>query len=54
MKKGKKLYEGKAKIIYTTNDKFIMSRITPKRLKSIFSYDKHFRNVDLIFKRVFK
>ena len=37
-----------------SSDKFIMSKITPKKLKSIFSYDKHFRNVNLIFKRVFK
>ena len=26
-----------------------MSRISPKRLKSIFSYSKHFKNVNLIF-----
>ncbi|MDA9177827.1 adenylosuccinate lyase [Candidatus Pelagibacter sp.] len=37
-----------------TADKFIMSKITPKKLKSIFSYSKHFKNVDLIFRRVFK
>ena len=36
------------------NDKFIMSKITLKRLKSIFSYAKHFKNVNLIFRRVFK
>ena len=35
-------------------DKYIMSRISPKRLKSIFSYSKHFKNVNLIFRRVFK
>ena len=35
-------------------DEFIMSKITPKRLKSIFSYAKHFKNVNLIFRRVFK
>ncbi len=39
-------------VIY--NDKFIMSKITTKRLKSIFSYSKHFKNVNLIFRRVFK
>ena len=39
-------------VIY--DDKFIMSKISPKRLKSIFSYSKHFKNVNLIFKRVFK
>ena len=37
-----------------SNDKFIMSKITPKKLKSIFSYTKHFKNVNLIFRRVFK
>ena len=36
-----------------SKDKFIMSKITSKRLKSIFSYEKHFKNVDLIFRRVF-
>ena len=35
-------------------DKFIMSKITSKRLKSIFSYDKHFKNINFIFRRVFK
>ena len=66
MKKGKKLYEGKAKIIYATNDKnldlfnviqsdnYIVSKISQKKLKSIFSYSKHFKNVNLIFRRVFK
>ena len=36
------------------NDQYIMSKISQKKLKSIFSYSKHFRNVNLIFKRVFK
>ena len=36
------------------SNKFIMSNISPKRLKSIFSYSKHFKNVNLIFRRVFK
>ena len=35
-------------------DKFIMSKISPKKLKSIFNYSSHFKNVNLIFKRVFK
>ena len=35
-------------------DNFIMSKISPKKLKSIFSYSKHFKNVNLIFRRVFK
>ena len=35
-------------------DKFIMSKITSKKLKTIFSYSKHLKNVNLIFNRVFK
>ena len=35
-------------------DKLIMTKISQKRLKSIFSYSKHFKNVNLIFRRVFK
>ena len=35
-------------------DKFIMTKISQKKLKSIFSYSKHFKNVNLIFRRVFK
>ena len=37
-----------------SKDKFIMSKISTRRLKSIFSYAKHFKNVNLIFGRVFK
>jgi len=36
------------------SDKYIMSKISLKKLKSIFSYSKHFKNVNLIFRRVFK
>ena len=36
------------------SDKYIMSKISPKKLNSIFSYSKHFKNVNLIFRRVFK
>jgi len=36
------------------SDRYIMSKISPKRLRSIFSYSKHFKNVNLIFRRVFK
>ena len=36
------------------SDKYIMSNISPKKLKTIFSYSKHFKNVNLIFRRVFK
>ena len=35
-------------------DRYIISKISPKKLKSIFSYSKHFKNVNLIFRRVFK
>ena len=37
-----------------SNDKQIMSKITPKKLESIFNYSKHFKNVNFIFRRVFK
>ncbi len=37
-----------------SSDKFIMKRISPKKLKSIFNYSKHFKNVNFIFRRVFK
>ena len=37
-----------------SSDKLIMNKITPKKLKSIFSYAKHFKNVNFIFRRVFK
>ena len=35
-------------------DKYIMNNISQKKLKSIFSYSKHFKNVNYIFRRVFK
>ena len=37
-----------------SSDKFIMNKIKTKKLRSIFSYSKHFKNVNLIFRRVFK
>ncbi len=37
-----------------SSDKFIKSKISQKKLKKIFSYSKHFKNVNLIFRRVFK
>ena len=61
--KSYKIVQGYAKKCFTENlnlfniiqsDRFIMSKISPKRLKSIFSYSKHFKNVNLIFRRVFK
>ncbi len=36
------------------SDRYIMNNISQKKLKSIFSYSKHFKNVNLIFRRVFK
>ena len=36
------------------SDKYIMSKIPSKKLKTIFSFSKHFKNVNLIFRRVFK
>ena len=36
------------------SDKYIMTKISSKKLKSIFSYSKHFNNVNFIFRRVFK
>jgi adenylosuccinate lyase len=37
-----------------SNDKFIMKKISPKKIKSIFNYSSHFKNINLIFRRVFK
>ena len=36
------------------SDKYIMSKISIKKLKSIFSYSKHMKNINFIFRRVFK
>ena len=36
------------------SDKFIISKISPKKLKSIFNYSSHFKNINLIFRRVFR
>jgi len=37
-----------------SKDKLIMSKISKSKLISIFNYSSHFKNVNLIFKRVFK
>ena len=37
-----------------SKDKFIMTKISTKKLRAIFNYSAHFKNVDLIFRRVFK
>ena len=58
-----KMVQGYAKQCFAENlnlfdvisaDKFIMSKISTKKLRSIFSYSKHFKNVNLIFRRIFK
>ncbi len=36
------------------SDRYIMSKISPNKLKSIFSYSKHMKNVNFIFRRVIK
>ncbi len=36
------------------SDKYIMSKISTNKLKSIFSYSKHMKNVNFIFRRVIK
>ncbi len=36
------------------SDKYIMSKISIKKLKSIFNFSKHMKNVNLIFRRVIK
>ena len=35
-------------------DKIILNVIPEKKLKNIFNYTKHFKNVNYIFRRVFK
>ena len=37
-----------------SNDKLIMSNISQSKLNSIFKYTSHFKNINLIFNRVFK
>ena len=36
-----------------SKDKFIISKIPQKKLKSIFNYSSHYKNINLIFRRVF-
>ena len=61
--KSYKLVQGYAKKCFAENldlfslvqsDKLIMDKISINRLRSIFSYSKHFKNINLIFRRVFK
>ncbi len=37
-----------------STDKVVMQRISNKKIKSIFNYSKHFKNINYIFRRVFK
>ena len=61
--KSYKMVQGYAKKCFAENldllnviqsDKYIMNNISQKKLRSIFSYSKHFKNINLIFRRVFK
>ena len=61
--KAYKLVQSHAKASFAKNtnlltllksDKSITSKISEKRLDKIFTYDKHLKNVNYIFKRVFK
>ena len=36
------------------NDKNVISRLPAKKIETIFNYNKHFKNVGYIFKKVFK
>ena len=58
-----KMVQGYAKKCFAENldllnviqsDKYIMNNISTKKLRSIFSYSKHFKNINFIFRRVFK
>jgi len=46
--------ENKNLIDLISKDKLIMSKINKSKLNSIFNYSSHFKNVNLIFRRVFK
>ncbi len=61
--KSYKLVQGYAKKCFAENldlfnlvqsDKLIMKKISINKLRSIFSYSKHFKNINLIFRRVFR
>ena len=46
--------ENKSLFDLISNDKKIINIISKKKLRSIFNYSGHFKNVNFIFKRVFK
>ena len=61
--KSYKLVQGYAKKCFAENldlfnliqsDKLVMSKISINKLRSIFSYKKHFKNINFIFNRVFR
>jgi len=61
--KSYKLVQGYAKKCFAENldlfnliqsDKLVMSKISINKLRSIFSYKKHFKNINFIFSRVFR
>ena len=43
-----------AKLEVLQKDNFINERVSANKLKKIFNYTSHFKNVDLIYKRIFK
>jgi len=47
-------FENKNLFDLILKDKLIMSKISKSKLNSIFNYSSHFKNVNLIFRRVFK
>ena len=51
---GEILFENKNLFDLISKDSLIMSKIGKSKLNSIFNYSSHFKNVNLIFKRVFK
>ena len=50
----KSFHENKNLIDIIKKDKIIKNKINEKKLKIIFEYKKHLKNVNFIFKRVFK
>jgi len=61
--KAYKIVQNHAKISFVKNidlielikkDKFITSKFSKKKINSIFNYKRHFKNVNYIFRRVFK
>ena len=61
--KSYELVQGYAKKCFAENlnlfnliqsDKLVMSKISISKLRTIFSYSKHFKNINLIFRRVFR